>query len=130
MGPYIALAEERPNHGWCVAFFRNGMGVMLNPRTSVNRDVTMSTELLDTLENKVFSAIETIELLRVEISELKEERRMMEQKVRDLIQRIDNAENDLQTTPLTAAAGSAGNEATPSTFGNIGEPLEKTGTDY
>ena len=88
----------------------------------------MSNELLDTLENKVFSAIETIELLRLEINELKEERTLMEGKVRELIERIDNASTGSQPTSISASTDSADEDdaapfaATPS-FG-------QTGTDY
>lgn len=88
----------------------------------------MSNELLDTLENKVFSAIETIELLRLEINELKEERTLMEGKVRELIERIDNVSTGTQPTAISASSETTGEAdaapiaATP-TFG-------QTGTDY
>lgn len=88
----------------------------------------MSNELLDTLENKVFSAIETIELLRLEINELKDERKLMEGKVRELIERIDGVSTGSQPTSISASTDSTNEDdavpfaATPS-FG-------QTGTDY
>ena len=89
----------------------------------------MSNDMLDTLENKVFSAIETIELLRTELNELKDERNLMERKVRDLIQRIENAETSTGTATLSAA-GSSINEGSSSSFDNIGRSLDRTGTDF
>lgn len=88
----------------------------------------MSNELLDTLENKVFSAIETIELLRLEINELKEERALMDGKVRELIERIDNVSTGARPTSISASTERADEDdaapfaAAPS-FG-------QTGTDY
>ncbi|MBI3992335.1 MAG: cell division protein ZapB [Candidatus Lambdaproteobacteria bacterium] len=89
----------------------------------------MSNDMLDTLENKVFSAIETIELLRTEINELKEERNLMQRKVRDLIQRIENAEANTGTASLSASSPSI-KEGTSSSIGNFGRSLERTGTDF
>ena len=87
----------------------------------------MSNELLDTLENKVFSAIETIELLRLEINELKEERRLMEGKVRELIERIDNANTGSEPTSISAAADRGSEE--PAAFTST-QTFAPTGTDY
>jgi len=53
----------------------------------------MSNELLDTLENKVFSAVDTIETLRAENSQLKEERKILEDKLQDLISRMSGLES-------------------------------------
>ena len=44
----------------------------------------MSNELMDTLESKVFSAVDTIESLRSEINGLRDERRVLEDKLREL----------------------------------------------
>lgn len=90
----------------------------------------MSNELLDTLENKVFSAIETIELLRIEINDLKEERTSTEQKVQDLIQRIDDAESSTTPKTLEATNSPTVDDGPSSTFDNFGQPLDRTGTDY
>jgi len=89
----------------------------------------MSNDMLDTLENKVFSAIETIELLRTEINELKDERNLMERKVRDLIQRIETAESGTGTATLSASGPSA-RDGSSSSFDNFGRSLDKTGTDF
>ena len=89
----------------------------------------MSNEMLDVLENKVFSAIETIELLRVEINELKEERSVMERKVRDLIQRIEGAEASAGATAITAARASTIDAGSSSTYNGLSHPLGKTGTN-
>lgn len=51
----------------------------------------MSKALLDALESKLLQAVETIESLRLELMELKDERRAMEDKLRTLIGRIDQA---------------------------------------
>ena len=51
----------------------------------------MSKALLDALESKLMAAVETIEALRKELHELKDERRSMEDKLRNLIGRIDQA---------------------------------------
>ena len=87
----------------------------------------MSNELLDMLENKVFSTIETIELMRLEINELKDERRLMEQKVRDLIKRIEGVDNAAQPASITAASDTTSEEITSLDGANA---LEQTGTDY
>ena len=88
----------------------------------------MSNELLDTLENKVFSAIETIELLRLEINELKEERSLMEGKVRELIERIDSVSTGAQPTAISASTDSA-DEDDAAPFA-AAPSLGQTGTDY
>lgn len=72
----------------------------------------MSKALLDALESKLLQAVETIESLRLELMELKDERRAMEDKLRTLIGRIDQANAE-------AARDSAdGAPATLSTSGN------------
>jgi FtsZ-binding cell division protein ZapB len=53
----------------------------------------MSNQLMDTLENKVFTAVDTIETLRLEINELREERRILEDKLRDLIGKMEGLDN-------------------------------------
>lgn len=87
----------------------------------------MSNELLDMLENKVFSTIETIELMRLEINELKDERRLMEQKVRELIQRIEGVDNSAQPAAITAASDTSSEEAASLDGATA---LGQTGTDY
>lgn len=51
----------------------------------------MSNELLNALENRVSSAIETIEGLRAELRDLKQERQVLEDKLRELLSRMDVA---------------------------------------
>lgn len=51
----------------------------------------MSKALLDALESKLLAAVDTIESLRSELQELKEERESTEVKLRGLIGRIDQA---------------------------------------
>ena len=49
----------------------------------------MSKALLDALENRVISAVDTIEGLRTEVHDLREERRILEDKLRELLGRIE-----------------------------------------
>jgi FtsZ-binding cell division protein ZapB len=49
----------------------------------------MSKALLDALETRVNSAVDTIEGLRTEVHELREERRILEDKLRELLGRIE-----------------------------------------
>ena len=49
----------------------------------------MSNQLMDTLESKVFSAVDTIETLRTEINGLREERQTLEDKLRELIGKME-----------------------------------------
>lgn len=65
----------------------------------------MSNALLDALESKLLAAVETIETLRRELNELKDERRLMEDKLRRLIGRIDQAGSE--------AAGDAAGTSQP-----------------
>ena len=53
----------------------------------------MSKALLDALESRVNSAVDTIEGLRSELREMKEERRILEDKLRELLGRIDTVEH-------------------------------------
>jgi FtsZ-binding cell division protein ZapB len=49
----------------------------------------MSKALLDALESRVNSAVDTIEGLRTEVHDLREERRILEDKLRELLGRIE-----------------------------------------
>jgi len=53
----------------------------------------MSNELINALENRVTSAVDTIEGLRTEVRVLKEERQLLESKLRELLQKIEGVEN-------------------------------------
>lgn len=73
----------------------------------------MSTELMDTLESKVFSAVDTIETLRTEINGLRDERRVLEDKLRELIGKMDGLGQQSGAADENAAddAGDSGNPA-------------------
>lgn len=77
----------------------------------------MSNSLLDQLESKLVAAVDTIEALRSEIAELKEERQLMEEKLRGLIGRIDQAGNSHEAadTEQPVAAQDAAPSAYPGT---------------
>ena len=49
----------------------------------------MSKALLDALESRVNSAVDTIEGLKTEVHDLREERRILEDKLRELLGRIE-----------------------------------------
>jgi len=53
----------------------------------------MSKELLDKLENKVFSAVDAIESLRAENTQLREDRRILEEKLEELIKKMSDLGN-------------------------------------
>lgn len=89
----------------------------------------MSKHLLDTLENRVHSAVDTIENLRAEISDLKEERKILEEKLQELIERIGAADQGgAAETPETPAANAA--ETAASTFGTPISPYKDPTPDY
>jgi uncharacterized coiled-coil protein SlyX len=77
----------------------------------------MSKALLDALESKLMAAVETIEALRKELHELKDERRVMEDKLRNLIGRIDQAgASDPSLERPGAPASAAGSAHTGSEY--------------
>jgi FtsZ-binding cell division protein ZapB len=57
------------------------------------KDVAMSNELISALENRVTSAVGTIEGLRSEVRVLREERQLLENKLRELLRKIEGVEN-------------------------------------
>ena len=65
----------------------------------VERDFDMAKELLDALESKLLAAVDSIDSLRREVEELKNERRMMEDKLRSLIGRIDQVGGEPAAEP-------------------------------
>lgn len=89
----------------------------------------MSKELLDALESKLVSAVETIESLRREVDELREERRAMEEKLRGLIGRIDQAGSEAAAQPEAAPAPSGEAESPDSPFG-ASTPYRHAGSDF
>ena len=52
----------------------------------------MSIELINTLENRVTNAVDAIEGLRSEVKVLKEEKQFLEDRLRQLLQKIDGVE--------------------------------------
>jgi len=77
----------------------------------------MSNQLMDTLESKVFSAVDTIESLRSEINGLREERRELEDKLRELIGKMDNLDRDNVSAGADDNSENTGN-ASPPRFGS------------
>jgi FtsZ-binding cell division protein ZapB len=63
----------------------------------------MSNELINALEHRVTSAVDTIEGLRTEVRVLKEERQLLESKLRELLTKIEGVDN----------ADATGNETAP-----------------
>ena len=59
----------------------------------------MAKELLDALESKLMFAVETIDSLRREVEDLKDERRLTEDKLRNLIGRIDQVRDESPAEP-------------------------------
>ena len=80
----------------------------------------MSKALLDTLESKLLSAVDTIESLRKELNELKDERRLMEDKLRTLIGRIDQA----------GSTGEAARDSSGEAPGSQINPYSSTGRGF
>ncbi len=66
----------------------------------------MSNHLMDTLENKVFSAVDKIETLRTEINDLKDERRTLEDKLRELIEKMEQLDGQTASGATEAEASS------------------------
>lgn len=65
----------------------------------------MSNELMDTLESKVFSAVDTIESLRSEINGLRDERRILEDKLRELIGKMEGLSQESEIAENNAGDG-------------------------
>ena len=78
-----------------------------DPRTRNHgkKEVAMSTELIDALESRVSNAVGTIEELRTEVRVLKEERMSLENKLRDLLKRMEDAENSVSTQASSPSEG-------------------------
>ncbi len=68
----------------------------------------MSNQLMDTLENKVFTAVDTIETLRTEINGLRDERRILEDKLRELIGKMEGLDASADTTQAEENTGNSG----------------------
>ncbi len=88
----------------------------------------MSNQLLDSLESKVFSAVDTIDSLRSEINVLKEERRTLEDRLRKLLGRIEGLDGGALTSRPDIRAEAPGSITGPAFKPNI-EPFKKTGSD-
>lgn len=59
----------------------------------------MSKALLDALESRVNSAVDTIEGLKTEVHDLREERRILEDKLRELLSRIEAVDTNTNGSP-------------------------------
>jgi uncharacterized coiled-coil protein SlyX len=85
------------------------------------KDFAMSNELITALEHRVTSAVDTIEGLRTEVRVLKEERQLLEGKLRELLHKIEGVDNggapagSGETARPSEAAQSAGYD-----FGTMG----------
>lgn len=75
----------------------------------------MSNQLMDTLESKVFSAVDTIESLRTEINGLREERLILEDKLRELIGKMEGLGQEAISESVEEDSGDGGDPA-PSTL--------------
>lgn len=75
----------------------------------------MSNELMDTLESKVFSAVDTIGSLRSEINGLRDERRVLEDKLRELIGKMDGLSQQSDSEIAASDTGDSG-DPSPSPF--------------
>lgn len=67
----------------------------------------MSNELITALENRVTSAVDTIEGLRSEVRVLREERQLLENKLRELLSKIEGAENGAEAAGSETATESS-----------------------
>jgi len=77
----------------------------------VKRDFAMSNELINALESRVTTAVDTIEGLRSENRMLREERQILEAKLKELLQKIDMVDNGGTTTaPIETAADESSEE--------------------
>ena len=89
----------------------------------------MSNELITALEHRVTSAVDTIEGLRTEVRVLKEERQLLESKLRELLQKIEGVDNGAthaassETTHDSDAKGNMGYG-----FGTMG--MGRSTTEY
>lgn len=82
----------------------------------------MSNELISALENRVITAVDTIEGLRTEIHVLREERQLLESKLRELLQKIEAVDNK-------SAATASNSPAEPGRFSSHGSVQSGAGTD-
>jgi FtsZ-binding cell division protein ZapB len=74
----------------------------------------MSNQLMDTLESKVFSAVDTIELLRSEINGLREERLVLEDKLRELIGKMEGLGQESGAESTESAESDSSDDGTSS----------------
>ena len=82
----------------------------------------MSNELITALENRVITAVDTIEGLRTEIHVLREERQLLEAKLRELLQKIEAVDNK-------SAATVSDSRAEPVQFSSHGSAQSGAGAD-
>jgi cell division protein ZapB len=63
-------------------------------RTILKKEITMSLEILDQLEEKIKQAVETIQLLQLEVEELKEQKNQSQQSVEALRNENEQLKNE------------------------------------
>jgi FtsZ-binding cell division protein ZapB len=82
----------------------------------------MSNELITALEHRVTSAVDTIEGLRTEVRVLKEERQLLESKLRELLTKIEvvDGRGADGAGSETAAETSSGQHTSGYGFGSSG----------
>lgn len=89
----------------------------------------MSNELISALENRVTNAVETIEDLRTEIRVLREERQHLEDKLRQLLQKIEGVENVAPIDDQTQTPSETSDNG-PIAFGQPGMNMGSNSTEY
>jgi FtsZ-binding cell division protein ZapB len=89
----------------------------------------MSNELITALEHRVTSAVDTIEGLRTEVRVLKEERQLLESKLRELLQKIEGVDNGATRAASSEATHDAdANRTAGYGFGTMG--MGRSTTEY
>jgi len=89
----------------------------------------MVNDLIDALENRVHSAVDTIEVMRSEINELKEERRLLQDKLRELLGKMERIENG--NGSAAAADRQEGQGTAPaSPYGAAISPFGQSDSDF
>ena len=89
----------------------------------------MSNELITALEHRVTSAVDTIEGLRSEVRVLREERQLLETKLRELLQKIEGVDGGSAPAGGSEMANSPEPKQNPAFgFGTMG--MGQSPTEY
>lgn len=121
--PYERLCAKVGSgiEGWEVSVNKGLLRLILSGNipsgTLVKRDFAMSNALIDSLETRVNHAVETIESLKSENLALREDRQILEDKLRELLGKFEGVEasdaldaSDDSYTPSDSAPGSDATE--------------------